>query len=272
MIQSGSFPIDTRLIFCNECTRETNHICKLHEYSSFPVENDADLLDFVTNNPDFNMEDYIRTYEISGYLLWACAGCDTWTVEKYYAWIPEGEDPPLSDRDTFSSNFIPERTKFHAQDKQFHHLSPVLEGIYREIIHSYNYNLRVLCAVGIRMLVEGICADHEIQGKTVAQKIDGLTAILPSNIVNHLHGLRFMGNEAAHELIPPDQEELHLAISLVEDILNFLYELDYRASSFTDWQKRKGAYNKINKDASTKPDEGSRRLGPSSYPSDSDNE
>jgi hypothetical protein len=272
MSQSGSLPIDTRLIFCNKCNRETNHICKLHEYSSYPLESDEDLQDLAADDPDLSIDDYPRSFEINGYLLWACAGCDTWTVENYSTMIPEGEDPLIFDRGNFIFSFIPERTKFHAQTKQFHQLSPALEGIYREILHSYNYGLPVLCAVGIRMLLEGICADHEIQGKTVAQKIEGLTAILPTNIVNHLHDLRFMGNEAAHELNPPDQEQLHLAISLIEDILNFLYELDYRASSFTKWREIKRASNKLDKDAPTKSDEGSGQQGESSLLSDSDDD
>jgi hypothetical protein len=244
MIQSGSLPGDTRLIFCNECKQETNHICKLHEYYSYPIESDEDLQRLAADDPDFSINDYTRSYEIWGYRLWACAGCDTWTVERYYALVPEMDENLMFDRNFIDSSFIPERTKFHAQTKQFHQLTPTLDGIYREILHSYNYGLPVLCAVGIRMLLEGICEDQEMRGAKLAQKIDGLTAVLPINIVNNLHGLRFMGNDAAHELIPPDQEELHLAISLVEDILNFLYELDYRASSLAEWQEKKRACKK----------------------------
>ncbi len=52
---------------------------------------------------------------------------------------------------------------------------------------------------------------------------------LPKNIVSNLHSLRFIGNEAAHELAAPTVEELKLAIEICEDLLNYLYELDYKA-------------------------------------------
>jgi hypothetical protein len=40
-----------------------------------------------------------------------------------------------------------------------------------------------------------------------------------------------MGNEAAHELNSLPQDELRLAIEICEDLLNYLYELDYKANS-----------------------------------------
>jgi len=69
-----------------------------------------------------------------------------------------------------------------------------------------------------------------IDGKNLEQRIDHLEAILPANIVQNLHGFRFMGNEALHELGAPDPKDLRLAIEVSEDLLNFLYELDYKAS------------------------------------------
>jgi hypothetical protein len=255
MIQSARLPLETWRIFCNNCNRDTNHRCRLHEYSSDMLQSEEEIREVTEHDPDF---EFVPVFEIKGYRLWVCAGCDTWTVEEYFAVVNEGDEDSIFDRNYIEATFIPERTKFHAQAKHFHQLTPKLTEIYKEILHSYNNNLPVLCAVGIRALLEGICADRKIQGTTVAQKIEGLSVVLPPNIVNHLHGLRFMGNEAAHELIPPDQEELHLAISLIEDLLNFLYELDYRASSLTEWQKKKRADDKTNKSEPLEPDKGSR--------------
>jgi hypothetical protein len=39
-----------------------------------------------------------------------------------------------------------------------------------------------------------------------------------------------MGKRAVHDLEAPSRDDLRLAIGVVEDLLNFLYELDYRAS------------------------------------------
>lgn len=57
-----------------------------------------------------------------------------------------------------------------------------------------------------------------------------MKSLLPVNIVRNLHGFRFIGNRAVHELEAPDKSELGLAIDVIEDLLNFLYSLDYKAS------------------------------------------
>jgi len=226
----------------------------MHEYSSYPTESDEELLAPWADDPTISINDLVRSYEFIGYRLWSCAGCDEWTVEQYYV---VGLEDDLFDRNVIDFRLIPERTKFQVEGKQFHQLPPTLEGIYREVLHSYNYNLPILCGVGIRALLEGICSDQEIRGKNLVEKIDGLSSVLPSNIVFHLHDLRLLGNDAAHDLIPPDQEELHLAINLIEDILNFLYELDYKAWSLTEWRKKKRADNNVGKDTPTNPDDDS---------------
>jgi len=84
-----------------------------------------------------------------------------------------------------------------------------------------------------RALLEGICAQKGVEGRTLYNKIDGLKQHLPANIVDSLHHFRFIGNEAAHELQAPSEAELRLAIEMTEDLLNFLYELIYVMGNFT---------------------------------------
>ncbi|MFQ5894396.1 MAG: DUF4145 domain-containing protein [Nitrospinota bacterium] len=114
--------------------------------------------------------------------------------------------------------------------KRFKALPEKLFSIYREIIHAYNGSLNVLCAAGARALLEGICEDKGISGKNIEEKVEGLKRLLPANIVDDLHGFRFIGNRALHELEAPSREDLGLAIEIIEDLLNFIYELDYKAS------------------------------------------
>lgn len=57
-----------------------------------------------------------------------------------------------------------------------------------------------------------------------------LRTIYSQTIVANLHGFRFMGNIALHELAAPKKDDLKVAIEVSEDLLNFLYELDYKAS------------------------------------------
>jgi hypothetical protein len=66
--------------------------------------------------------------------------------------------------------------------------------------------------------------------RTLEGKINGLTSIIPKNIAANLHSMRFLGNQALHELEVPQEDDIHLAISVIEDILNIVYDLDYKST------------------------------------------
>lgn len=56
------------------------------------------------------------------------------------------------------------------------------------------------------------------------------------NLIEALHACRAMGNDAAHRLAAFPQDEIRTAIELMENLLNFPYDWDYKAL-----QLRKGA-------------------------------
>lgn len=213
-------------IFCNQCKHETNHISKYNSCEYHLVSS--------RNNPHV-------VFYTWGYQLWVCAGCESHTLERYdiaehfdfYESDPDDIDEDV-DEEIFANpdiinEYFPKRVKQDLIAKYYTQLPASLKDIYREVIMAFNNELPMLCAIGIRALIEGICFDQEITGRTLEKKIEGLASILPKNIVANLHNLRFMGNEAAHELSAPVQQELRLAIEICEDLLNYLYELDYKA-------------------------------------------
>jgi len=51
---------------------------------------------------------------------------------------------------------------------------------------------------------------------------------LPTNIVDGLSDLKFLGDKAAHKRITATNQELKLSINIIEDILNRMYEIDYK--------------------------------------------
>lgn len=213
-------------IHCNRCERLTNHRCAHEEVQWY-------------SDP----EDGSGEFEVAR--MWVCEGCDAASLELASYWSSCDEDgSAITDPGECDPDYdlwLPQRNAAHLKPKQFQTLPERLKRIYKETIHACNDGLSMLCAIGIRSLIEGICADQEIGGNTLAAKIDGLAKILPKNIVTNLHNLRFMGNEAAHELHPSDNKELRLAIQICEDLLNFLYELDYNAFHLAEMRRARGA-------------------------------
>jgi hypothetical protein len=205
-------------IYCNTCKARTNHELKVtHER----IAVDTDLLG--------DVPDEAKEHEIWRYLFWVCRGCDTATLQEEYVSYP-GDS--LNQRQ--ESFFHPKREKSSLPFKIFERLDPKLNRIYQEVIASFNHDVTFLCAVGLRALLEGICVDKGIEARNLRDSIDGLKAHLPSNIVESLHRFRFIGNQAVHELQAPSDSELRGAIDVMEDLLNFLYELDYKVQIWSE--------------------------------------
>jgi hypothetical protein len=53
----------------------------------------------------------------------------------------------------------------HGEVKEFNRIPEKLKTIYHEMLHAYNNGSNLLCAIGIRTLIEGIVADKKIKGK-----------------------------------------------------------------------------------------------------------
>jgi hypothetical protein len=199
-------------MYCNGCKQETNHDLKAkHNYSWY--------------------DDEAFFGECCTYRFWICMGCERDVLQKSSnnSEMPDGEE---------EHSYFPKPSRFALPPKLYSKLKPKLAVIYKEAITCYNCEAMILCASGLRALLEGICQDKRIRGHNLKTKIDGLQPLLPNkNIVRSLHQFRFMGNEAAHELAAPKQAELALAIGIIEDLLNFFYELNHKASQLRDMRR-----------------------------------
>jgi len=210
--------IETNLkeqVVCNSCNHRTWH--KVVFSQSFAI----------SAYDSYGGDDYLGEVDTRWDLL-QCLGCGSVSVRMSLE--PEKTDNPLVE-------FYPERTISHHFGKHYVHLPENLKHLYSEIVAAYNRGNLILCSAGLRALLEGICVDKGIyegpdekgkNTKSLEGKINGLSSIVPSGIVNNLHGLRFLGNQALHELEVPDKTDVKLAISVIEDIMNIIYDLDYR--------------------------------------------
>jgi hypothetical protein len=200
-------------IYCNRCRQITNHrLVGEHRYR----EEDLFFGD---------EEEYI-------YRLWICAGCEEGTLESGHAFLG-GVYGQISEdgNQLWSQDFYPKRSRQDLAAKVFIKLKPKLGKIYKETIGCFNNGSLVLCSAGLRALLEGVCDDKRVRGKNLRDKIDNLQPLLANkNIIKNLHHFRFTGNQAVHQLEAPTQADTKLAIEVMEDLLNFLYELDYKSS------------------------------------------
>jgi hypothetical protein len=100
-------------------------------------------------------------------------------------------------------------------------------GIYKETHSALSNKLSILAGVGIRILIEAICKEKNATGNNLKDKIDSLVKLgtLTQEGAEILHTMRDLGNEAAHNIKPHSEENLRIALDVVENLLQSVYIL-----------------------------------------------
>lgn len=209
---------------CGSCNRSTRHEIKC---SYDQIGNEYDRI------AGWSV-DWSNRYQII-----QCQGCETISF-RHTNWCSEVVD---FDYDGTSEELYPKRTKNELPRRDFHQVPHKILSLYREAISCFNFGGALLCAAGLRSIVEAICADQNVEDgpvmvgegdaselkrrRTLEGKIAGLheRRILDEQSMKTLHEHRYLGNSALHELSRPTEEMLRLAIEIIEHMLHHLYEI-----------------------------------------------
>jgi hypothetical protein len=208
--------------YCTKCNRQTNQL----------VVKEV--------NQDY-FEEESGWWDKSEFQIIQCMGCDDISFRKLYNDISQQQH---SDEDGTTQELFPQRGAHSRPIRPFRGLPFTIRTIYRETIDAYNANLTLLCGVGVRAVVEAICIEKSIisvktktggerNSKNLDGKIAGLATkgFLTVDNAEVLHELRFLGNEAVHDLTQPSIEELGLAIDIIELIIENIYMMRSKALS-----------------------------------------
>ncbi len=210
-------------IYCNSCRGETRHeLLAKHSRRYDEVENED------TPYPQ------LLFWEEWEYRFWTCRGCDTATLQILYT--DAGMYNPDSNDQIFDVTYHPQRERQVWERKRFRHLDSKLEAIYSEAIACLNADAKIACGMCLRALLEGVCVNKGITDQSAWGLENKLKKLeegnhLPSNIVEYLLSFKFIGDDAAHRLVAASRNELETAIGVMEDLLNFLYEVEYELAS-----------------------------------------
>jgi hypothetical protein len=181
-------------------------------------------------------------WETHKYQIIKCEGCDTVSFRKLYN---DAQRDHFSDyEDPWSQEVYPKRDLTNLPLRNVLNIPRNIRKIYQETIGAFNNDQNILCAAGLRAIIEGICIDKDIAGghyegtdgkklfsNRLHGKIEGLYehGFLTKPNSEILHALRFLGNEAVHVLASPSSAELSLAIDLVEHTIDNIYEIQHKA-------------------------------------------
>lgn len=204
--------------YCNNCKIETNQkvIYQIEKTIYFDPYDD---------------------YTIHCFQIIECEGCNnfsyrTLTRDKISTELSEiNNDTPWKLFETH-----PTSNKDHIKLKKINNLPNKINGLLSESIIAFNRNCSILCAAGIRSIIESIHSDKIDSKKdnfiTLEKKIIQLAekGILTKKNSVILQDLRFIGNRALHELKLPTEEELKIGLEIIEITLNSIYQIESKSN------------------------------------------
>ncbi|MCP9760420.1 DUF4145 domain-containing protein [Aquitalea sp. S1-19] len=168
------------------------------------------------------------------YQIIACRGCETksfriitYYIEDAYQ-ISDNEWDVPKDFETY-----PKTLPNHQSIQDIDRVPDVVRNIYQESIEAIKVKSNILGGIGLRATIEAICNEQKIIGRTLETRIDklkkaGLVSIMDAD---RLHAIRFLGNDAAHEIQSPDIYKLLAALKVIEHLITNLYILDSDVNS-----------------------------------------
>jgi ferredoxin len=199
---------DRKKLQCNECRRQTIHTLEAQCVGRWDEDHQ-----------------YGHIYGSTNFSLYRCGACDEVCFEKA-AFFSEQYD-----RDHEGNTFlIPDEIQFpppssadFAFDTDF--TPNDLNELIEEMLYALAGSKLKLATVALRMVVEFIVTDTNCAGRDLQKKIDALHRKGHVNDVQLalLHTIRKRGNAGAHERIAMTRNEMVAGISVINLLLEKLY-------------------------------------------------
>jgi hypothetical protein len=158
-----------------------------------------------------------------------CKGCKTLSFRKvivdYESSYPIDDDEWHVPKEVFD---YPRVLKGHRKLGDLWDIPKLVREIYTQSLHAVRDGSSILAGIGLRATVEAICNEQSIQGRTLDKRIDGLAkaGLISQRDAERLHAIRFLGNDAAHEIRASSESNLLIALRIIEHLLVTLYVLD----------------------------------------------
>ena len=201
--------------YCRDCCKKTNHNVLSDHTESHRDEYQCDI----------------------SYQILQCLGCDTKSFRKVFYDI-EAAYPTYNDHWEVPEDVTvyPKAVEGHKQIDDLWELPDIVRIIYSEVLMALREDSKVLAGLGLRAAVEAVCNDLDIPGKSLEVRINKLASsgYISKNDAERLHGIRFMGNDAAHDIKTPKDATLSVALQIVEHLIASVYILENKASGNID--------------------------------------
>lgn len=199
---------------CNDCKKMTNHVVLFKKRDTTCDD------DYLENS--FDYESHID------YMTIECSGCEevSFLIRHTGSMFADADSPIGHFDENFPNKEFDLDVVLLSENEQSK-LPKTLRKLYEEVENAFKTESNILSGIGLRMLVEGICIEKEIQGKNLQEKIKNMNSVglLSTNEIPILDKLRIIGNFSAHEIKGFSNEMLSYALDIINHILKSVYIL-----------------------------------------------
>lgn len=107
----------------------------------------------------------------------------------------------------------------------------LIRNIYRQSLAAYATNANLLAGIGFRATIEAVCNHLKVSGSNLEKRIDQLAKLghISNGDKKRLHAIRFLGNDAAHEIKEPNRSEISVALDITEHLIKSVFILEHKA-------------------------------------------
>lgn len=205
---------------CRSCSRNTRH-------------------EIVSKIEDKN-SDYWRS-QVETWSIIRCLGCHTYAFHRRLDELDRVEDEITENTteaeglyyiNTIRTDVYPSVIKNHHTLPHTRFLPELIRTVYEQTLKALSQNANVLASIGLRACIESVCNHLEISGRNLQQRIDALfkNGHVSNGEKRRLHAIRFLGNDAAHEIKEPEHHDIRVALDIVEHLLNNVFILEHKAA------------------------------------------
>lgn len=165
-------------------------------------------------------------HEETIYFLLECNGCTSVSFRKeYHDYESYRQTGPDDYEHDISIEVFPHHIKDHTPIDSLFKIPNIVERIYKESLLAVQEGAFTLAGLGLRATIEAICNDKEVKGKNLQIRINAMnrSGMISKSDAERLHAIRFMGNDAAHEIKKAKEQSVLIALKIIEHILLSVY-------------------------------------------------
>jgi hypothetical protein len=170
--------------------------------------------------------------ELHSWRVVCCLGCGTYSFQRKVEDFHDLEEDSFGNlAHSVVTNVYPSVVKDHHGLSYTYFLPPLIRTIYRQTISALSQSANVLASIGLRACIEAVCNHLDISGRDLQKRIDQLFkgGYVSNGDKRRLHAIRFLGNDAAHEIKEPKHIDIRIALEIVEHLLNTVFILEKRS-------------------------------------------